>query len=137
LSTLSVDTPKSHLIAVFVLQGFGTGLSMMPLAVAGMNHLPGRFISQGSGLRNLNRQVSAAIAVAVLSSLLGSQIDGVPQRGNIDALEAYNTVFMVGLGASMLAVVLAFFPPSTADMVVVNAERTLEIEAEAEALDVG
>lgn len=131
LSNLTVDTSKERLIAIFVIQGLGTGLSLMPLAVAGMNHLPGRLVSQGSGLRNLNRQVVAAIGVAVLSSLVASQIGDESLRGNTDALAAYNSVFAVGLGAALLAIVLALFLPSRDQMAVVNSERDREIEMEA------
>ena len=128
LSNLTVDTSKGRLVAVFVIQGLGTGLSLMPLAVAGMNHLPARFVSQGSGLRILNRQVVAAIGVAVLSSLVASQIGDGSLLDDVDALDAYNSVFLVGLGASIVAIVLALFLPSRTRMAEVNAERDTEIE---------
>jgi EmrB/QacA subfamily drug resistance transporter len=129
LAHLDLDTSKAELIGIFVLQGLGTGLALMPVTVAGMNHLPGRLVSQGSGLRNLNRQVAAALAVALLSSLVASQIGGSPQRGSDDALGAYNSVFLVGLLAAVAAVVLATFLPNRSEMRAVNAQRDEEIEA--------
>ncbi len=128
LGNLTLGTSKERLIVILVIQGFGTGLSLMPLTVAGMNHLPARFVSQGSGLRNLNRQVVAAIGVAVLSSVVASQISGISLLGNPAALAAYNSVFIVAFVAAVLAVVLSVFLPNRAGMAAVNAERDLEIE---------
>lgn len=128
MGNFTLGTSKGRMIAILVVQGFGVGLAMMPLTVAGMNHLPGRFVSQGSGLRNLNRQVAAAMGVALLSSLVASQVGSETLLGNAHALDAYNSVFKVGFITSVISIVLSLFLPNRHQMGAVNAERDVEIE---------
>ena len=116
LATLSPTSSTSFITLILAIQGFGTGFSMMPNMVAGMNSLPSRFVAQASAVRSLNRQVWGSLGTAILASVVASRIGRVSAAGlhgiSVGTIQsAYNAVFAVALGALVVALVLAFFLP--------------------------
>jgi EmrB/QacA subfamily drug resistance transporter len=62
------------LLPSMLLSGIGVGLAMGTLIAAGVQSLPGPRAATGSALVNSARQISASIGVALLVTIVGSQI---------------------------------------------------------------
>src|SRR5262249_35899290 len=67
---LTVTTPIWVLVVAFFIQGAGMGLVMPPSTESVMSVVPRERAGAGSALTNTARQVSAALGVAVLGSVL-------------------------------------------------------------------
>jgi EmrB/QacA subfamily drug resistance transporter len=63
------------LLPSMILGGIGVGLTLGTLIAAGVQSLPGSRTATGSALVNSFRQISSALGVAVLVTLLGSHVD--------------------------------------------------------------
>jgi len=134
LAHLSPTTPVWHIMVILAVQGLGSGLSLTPNTVAAMNSVPGRLVAQASALRSLNRQLAGSFGVAILSSLVVSQIGAVSAAGLSEVpagevQDAYNLVFFVALVALGGALVLAWFLPGREQTRAMQAERAREAEA--------
>ncbi len=67
---LGFTTMETSLITIFILmalRGIGQGLSTMPATTAGMNSIPDKFISRGSAMNNVLRQMSSALGIVFIS----------------------------------------------------------------------
>lgn len=123
-SQLTLTTPIWVVVAFMSMQGFGMGVSMSPMMVAGLSDLPARLVAQGSAVRSLTTQVSGALAVAVLGAVVSWNMgsDPTPQQ----AQHAYNSAFMWAAGGLLISVFLAFrFPKSLVAAPDIDAEPTL------------
>jgi EmrB/QacA subfamily drug resistance transporter len=84
---LGVDTAAWLLVVMFFVQGAGMGLVMPPATEAVMSVVPRERAGAGSALTNTARQVSGALGVAVLGSILAqayrNQLD--PHLGPLPA----------------------------------------------------
>jgi len=102
-SQLSLTSPVWVITALMSFQGFGWGLTTSPTMVAGMGELPPNLLAQGTAVRSLAQQVSAAMSVAVLGAVVSIRLgtDVSPSH----AQSAYNATFLVGA----LGTVVAFF----------------------------
>jgi EmrB/QacA subfamily drug resistance transporter len=84
---LGVATPPWLLVVLFFVQGAGMGLVMPPATEAVMSVVPRERAGAGSALTNTARQVSGALGVAVLGSILAqayrNQLD--PHLGPLPA----------------------------------------------------
>ena len=67
---LGTGTPIWVLVALFFVQGAGMGTVMPPATEAVMSVVPRERAGAGSALTNIARQVSGALGVAVLGSIL-------------------------------------------------------------------
>jgi MFS transporter, DHA2 family, multidrug resistance protein len=67
---LAINTPIWVLAVAFFIQGAGMGLVMPPATEAVMSVVPRERAGAGSALTNTARQVSGALGVAVLGSVL-------------------------------------------------------------------
>ncbi len=108
-SRLTLTTPTGVIVGFLSVQGFGMGISMAPLMVAGLSELPARLVSQGTAIRSLAGQVSGAIAVAMLSAVIVANmgVDPTPQESQ----DAYNAAFVwAGVGL-LVALYLAIRLP--------------------------
>ncbi len=70
--TATVDSPIWLLEITFFVQGAGMGMVMPPATTAVMAVLPREQAGSGSAINNIARQVSIALGVAVLGSLVSS-----------------------------------------------------------------
>lgn len=67
---ITEDTGIAYIIILYAVRTFGMALVMMPSTTYGMNALPDDKINHGTAVNNTVRQVGAAIATAVLVSIL-------------------------------------------------------------------
>jgi DHA2 family multidrug resistance protein len=109
LSRLSLTTPVWAIVFLLSVQGLGMGVTTSPLLVAGLSDLPARLVSQGSAVRSLASQVAGALAVAVLGSVVASQMgaDPTPEQ----AQDAYNMAFLTAAGGVVISLALALRLP--------------------------
>lgn len=116
IAHLRPDTPKSHLVAILVVSGVGTGLAIMPSTVAAMNALPTRFVAQAAAVRSLNQRVAAALGTAALAAFIAAQLgvvapESLDAAGRVEAQDVYNQVFLIATGILVAVFVLALFLP--------------------------
>jgi EmrB/QacA subfamily drug resistance transporter len=108
----SVDS-DARVAAVLILQGIGTGLAFVPTTVAAIDSVPRRFVSQASSVTNLNRQLAAAIGVAMLGAMVVSDLGAIapaaPALGGAQA--AYNQVFLVVFWLTVVGLVASCLMP--------------------------
>jgi DHA2 family multidrug resistance protein len=132
-STLSSDSSEVELMVWLFVSGLGTGLAMMPNTVVGLNSLPAPLIATGSALRQLSRQMAGAIAVAVLTAIVASQLGGhIVFNGShsvAHAQAAYNTAFRFGFYALVATILLALLLPGRAKSHELQRARMREADA--------
>jgi EmrB/QacA subfamily drug resistance transporter len=136
LGHLELDTSVYVISAFVALQGFGMGLAMTPNTVAAMASVQDRFAAQAATVRSLNMQVAASFGVAILSTIVVSQIGVVSAHGLTgadaqEAQDAYNSVFLIALGVLLAGLVLALFLPGRAGMRSIQRQRSAEFNAPA------
>lgn len=129
LWAVEIDTPLWAIAAILALGGLGSGLAMMAPNIVAMNSLSAPQVSQGSGLSNVTRQVSAAIGVAALSSIFATvQTDAALDPSDPGALTPYRTVFMVAVGLLVVSLCVAQFLPGKQRALELQAERRREMD---------
>ncbi|CAM4012229.1 ErmB/QacA family multidrug efflux protein [Alkalicoccus chagannorensis] len=67
LGFMEMGTALWIVIAVNALRGIGMGLSQMPATTAGMNAIPEAFVSRGSAVNNVIRQMSSSLGIVFVS----------------------------------------------------------------------
>ncbi|MBI5975100.1 DHA2 family efflux MFS transporter permease subunit [Staphylococcus canis] len=75
LTKLTMDTPYSSILMIYIIRSFGMSFIMMPIITAGMNALPSRLISHGNALVNTMRQLAGSIGTAILVTVMTQQTD--------------------------------------------------------------
>jgi EmrB/QacA subfamily drug resistance transporter len=73
LHTLTVDTPRQHVMWLMTLLGVGLGLGFMPILTGGVAVIPLNRTNAASALNNVVQRVSGAIGLAVLTAILTNQ----------------------------------------------------------------
>jgi EmrB/QacA subfamily drug resistance transporter len=73
LHTLTLDTPREHVMWVLVVIGTGLGSSMMPIFTGGLAVIPVRRSNAASACNNVVQRVSGALGVAVLTAIWTTQ----------------------------------------------------------------
>lgn len=73
LTQLTMDTPYSSILWIYIVRSFGMSFIMMPIMTAGMNSLPARLISHGNALINTMRQLAGSIGTAILVTVMTQQ----------------------------------------------------------------
>lgn len=69
LHTITLDTPREHIMWLLVLQGLGLGTSMMPIFTAGLAVLPVNRVNAGSAFNNVVQRTAGALGIAVLTTI--------------------------------------------------------------------
>lgn len=77
------------LLPSMLLTGTGVGLALGTLVAAGVQSLPANRAATGSALVNSFRQISAAIGVAILVTILGTHVD-------VTSANAFRTAWLIG-----------------------------------------
>ncbi len=114
LATLGLHSPLWHVALYLGIGGLGTGLSIMPNAVVGLNSLPTRWVSQVTAVRSLVRRIAASLGIAVLMSVVLAQLGGrSPASPGVAAAaqDAYRWVFVIATAAVVLSILLAWWLP--------------------------
>ena len=73
LHTLTLDTPREHVMWLLVLQGAGLGMAMMPIFTGGIAVIPMAQVNAASAFNNVVQRVSGALGLAVLTAILTTQ----------------------------------------------------------------
>ncbi|WNF36918.1 MDR family MFS transporter [Bacillaceae bacterium IKA-2] len=103
IATISLGflTTETSLVAIFVLmaiRGMGQGFSTMPAQTAGMNAIPDQFISRGSAINNVMRQMSSALGIVFISiyyEVRKVQVFTVVESMEEASLQAINEGFLI------------------------------------------
>lgn len=141
LCHINPDLPRASLIIALMLRAVGPGLAMMPITTSGISALPKRLAGAGSAYNQLVQRSSAALGLAVLTSIATStQAQMLSGREALQAAadptaaemvnsgfagaygmysqlqdqvlsQSYSDVFLIGGIASLAGMVLAFFLP--------------------------
>lgn len=67
LGFLTTETSLGVIFILMAIRGMGQGFSTMPAQTAGMNAIPDQFISRGSAMNNVMRQMSSALGIVFIS----------------------------------------------------------------------
>src|SRR5262249_22943133 len=73
LHTLTIDTPRGHLVWLLAFLAIGIGLSMMPIMTGGIAVIPMSLSNTASAYNNVVRNVSGSLGVAILTAILTIQ----------------------------------------------------------------
>jgi EmrB/QacA subfamily drug resistance transporter len=73
LHTLTLDTPRGHVMWLLMLLGAGLGMAMMPIMTGGIAAIPVAESNIASAFNNVVRNVSGALGVAVLTAIWTTQ----------------------------------------------------------------
>ena len=74
LSRVGVATPYSHMWPILMLMGIGMGSTMAPMTAAVMNAVGPARAGLGSAMTNTSREVGGTFGIALLGSLLTTQL---------------------------------------------------------------
>ncbi len=100
--------PTFFLAALAV--GFGIGNAFMPLLTLAMADVPAADAGLGSGITNVSQQISAALGLAVLSTVASNQSKALLAAHHTltsSLLGGYHLAFLVGAGAIGIGIVVA------------------------------
>lgn len=67
LGFMQLETALWVVIAINAFRGIGMGLAQMPATTAGLNSIPEQFVSRGSAMNNVFRQMSSALGIVFVS----------------------------------------------------------------------
>ncbi|HET9256624.1 MAG TPA: DHA2 family efflux MFS transporter permease subunit [Pseudonocardiaceae bacterium] len=73
LHTLTIDTPRGHLVWLLAFLAVGIGLSMMPIMTGGIAVIPVSLSNTASAYNNVVRNVAGSLGVAMLTAILTIQ----------------------------------------------------------------
>jgi len=84
----------TDLLPSMILTGTGVGLALGTLVAAGVQALPANRAATGSALVNSFRQISAAVGVAVLVTILGTRVD-------LSAITGFRVAWLLAAGLAL------------------------------------
>jgi EmrB/QacA subfamily drug resistance transporter len=73
LHTITLDTPREHVMWILVGLGAGLGIAMMPIMTGGIAVIPMTQVNAASAFNNVTQRVSGALGLAVLTAILTMQ----------------------------------------------------------------
>lgn len=113
LSRLGVASGRAEVVLALVVHGMGTGLLVLPVATAAMAALPSSLAPQASGVSELNRQLSGAIGLALLTAVIVADLGTLTPTGlpAVEIQAAYNKAFVVAFWFAVGAAVMALLLP--------------------------
>ncbi|KXG09367.1 Multidrug export protein EmrB [Anoxybacillus sp. P3H1B] len=72
-SRLTMDTPYSHILWLYIFRMFGMSMLSMPIMTAGLNVLPRHLYSHGTATANTLRQVASSLGTAFLVTVMSNR----------------------------------------------------------------
>ena len=116
LAHLTATTALPLVGAMLFVGGLGSGLAMMAPNIVAMNAVPGRLVSQASGLSSVTRQISAAVGTSILAAIYATvRPAGDPTTiAPSHAVGAYNEVFLIGFAILVVSLVVSQWLPGKA-----------------------
>jgi EmrB/QacA subfamily drug resistance transporter len=73
LHNTTVDITREHMMWLLVFRAAGMGLAMMPIMTGGISAIPPNRVSSASAFNNVVQRTTAALGLAILTSILTSQ----------------------------------------------------------------
>jgi EmrB/QacA subfamily drug resistance transporter len=73
LHTITLDTPREHVMWLMMVLGIGLGMAFMPILTGGVAVIPLTRTNAASALNNVVQRVSGALGLAVLTAILTIQ----------------------------------------------------------------
>jgi EmrB/QacA subfamily drug resistance transporter len=98
----------TQLLPAFLLVGLGAGTSFLPLLTIAMAEVPKDDAGLGSGIVNVSQQMSAAIGLAVLSTLATNRSNAIAGAGHVTAAaltSGYQLAFLVAAGCVVVGLI--------------------------------
>ncbi|WP_238458039.1 DHA2 family efflux MFS transporter permease subunit [Alkalihalobacterium alkalinitrilicum] len=117
LGSLTMETSLAFIIILMAIRGVGFGLSSMPATTAGMNAIPEQFISRGSAMNNVLRQMSSALGIVFISiyyEVRKAQLYGIEESVEAANLQAINEGFIILAVLTAITVPLGYLLGKTA-----------------------
>jgi MFS family permease len=74
ITRIDLDTDWKTLAPALIVTGLGMGMTFAPMTAAAMREVPPRIAGSASGILNTTRNVGQVLGIAVLGSLLQSQV---------------------------------------------------------------
>jgi MFS family permease len=74
VSRIGLDTDWKSLAPALIVTGLGMGMTFAPMTAAAMREVPPRIAGSASGILNTTRNVGQVLGIAVLGSLLQSEV---------------------------------------------------------------
>ena len=75
LGRLTIDTSFTYILTIYVIRAFGMTLVNTPVMTNGMNDLPRDLTPDGSSLNSMQNQVSGAVGIALLISVMQGYVN--------------------------------------------------------------
>ncbi|KDR95648.1 drug resistance transporter, EmrB/QacA subfamily [Peptoclostridium litorale DSM 5388] len=72
---INMDASADSITWLLSIRGIGLGLAMMPISTAGMNAVPAILVSRASALSNTIRQISGALSITIMTTLIQNQLN--------------------------------------------------------------
>lgn len=109
LGTLDPGVSEWSIAGILVVQGVGTALAYVPTTVGAMSTVEPDQAAAASAMQNLDRQLTGALGVALLSAVLVSRVGAVTPSdvGPGPAQDAYNVVFLIAAAVAAVGTMLA------------------------------
>ena len=117
LGRLTIDTSFSYILTIYAIRAFGMTLVNTPVMTNGMNDLPRELTPDGSSLNSMQNQVSGAVGIALLISVMQGYVNFklrtidyvTPEIENEIMIQGINLAFNVGAVFMGLGLITAFF----------------------------
>ena len=117
LGRLTIDTSFTYILTIYVIRAFGMTLVNTPVMTNGMNDLPRDLTPDGSSLNSMQNQVSGAVGIALLISVMQGYVNFklrtidyvTPEIENEIMIQGINLAFNVGAVFMGLGLITAFF----------------------------
>lgn len=74
LAFINMDTSKMEIIILLTLRGIAMGIVFMPITTIGMNAIPTILAGKASTINNIIKQISGALGVTILTTLLQARL---------------------------------------------------------------
>ena len=74
MHAMTPDTPRSQMAIWMCIRSVGMGLAFMPIMTSSMANIPPELVSRASALNNIVQRVSSAFGLAVMTSVLTTQV---------------------------------------------------------------
>lgn len=139
-SRLTLETSFSTLLIMYSVRAFGLTLVTTPVMTNGMNQLSAKLTPHGSSLNSMLQQVSGAVGIALLISIMqtyaGLQLKGVAspteEMVNEATLAGINFSFLIATIIMAVALVMSFFLKRVTSTETYNNDlaRTKEVDLE-------
>jgi EmrB/QacA subfamily drug resistance transporter len=84
LAQIHSDTPVSLIVAALALRGMAMGFAMMPGMSAGLARVPQHLTSRASSITNTAQRVGSSIGIAILVTVLSSQVGTAARQAPCD-----------------------------------------------------